>query len=150
MLLQVLAQPEVLDDLRQKDPLAPARYRGLLARERLLAAEGGTLSAGEMADALGITRQAVDKRRKKRTLIGLTVGKRGYAYPAWQLGPDGVLNGLKDVLNAMNEYDAWTQANFMLSKNKWLEGETPLNDLRRGHLDRVLTAARTYGEQLAV
>src|SRR5690606_41693050 len=59
-----------------------ARLRGLRMRARLLAAEGGTLSSTEVADLLGITRQAVNKRRKAGRLIGLATGRRGYAYPA--------------------------------------------------------------------
>lgn len=141
----LLNRPEILGALRQTDPLAPARLRGLLVRERLLAAEGGACSAGELARVLGITRQAVDKRRKNGTLIGLTLGKRGYAYPVWQIS----LQGLEAVLAELRGYDPWAQVAFMLNTNIWLDGETPLTALRRGDLDRVLEAARALGEQVS-
>lgn len=144
-LFEVLQQPEVLAILRQRDPLAPARLRGLRAKKQLLEAEGGVVSGREVAEALGITRQAVDKRRLNGKLIGIDLGKRGYAYPVWQIG----LDGMGEVLAELASYDPWTQTLFMLGENGWLEGETPLTALRRGELDRVIAAARLYGEQTA-
>ncbi len=144
-LFDVLQRPEVLADLRRRDPLAPARLRGLRAKKQLLEAEGGVVSGRELAQAIGITRQAVDKRRLGGKLIGIDLGKRGYAYPVWQVG----LDGLDVVLAELDEYEPWTQALFMLSANNWLEGETPLAMLRHGERDEVLTAARLYGEQTA-
>jgi hypothetical protein len=144
-LLDVLEQPDLLGRLREDDPLAPARLRGLRMRERLLDAEGGTRSAAELATMLRVTRQAVDKRRRKGTLVGLDLGRRGYAYPVWQVG----LHGLSEVLGELREYDPWTQVAFMLSPNIWLDGETPLRILRDGQVEPVLRAAMHYGEQTA-
>jgi biotin operon repressor len=144
-LVEVLGRPEVLADLRQRDPLAAARLRGLRAKKHLLEADGGVVSGRELAQAIGITRQAVDKRRLNGKLIGIDLGKRGYAYPVWQID----LNGMDTVLAELAEYDPWTQALFMLSANPWLNDETPLTRLRRGELDEVLHAARQYGEQTA-
>jgi hypothetical protein len=144
-LIEVLGRPEVLADLRRRDPLAAARLRGLRAKKRLLESEGGAVSGRELAQALGITRQAVDKRRLAGKLIGIDLGKRGYAYPVWQIG----LNGMDAVLAELDEVDPWTQALFMLSANNWLNGETPLAMLRRGEVEEVLNAARLYGEQTA-
>jgi hypothetical protein len=144
-LLRALDQPELLAALEPRDPLAPARLRGLRLQQELLTAEGGTSSAQAVADALGITRQAIDKRRKRGALIGLSLGRRGYAYPVWQIG----LDGLEAVLAELRDLDPWTQTAFMLAPNRWLAGETPLEVLRRGNRDAVLQAARLYGEQIA-
>lgn len=144
-LIDVLSRPEALADLRRRDPLAPARLRGVRAKKQMLEAEGGVVSGREIAEALGITRQAVDKRRLHNTLIGINLGKRGYAYPVWQVG----LAGLDAVLAELADYDPWTQALFMLSANPWLEGAAPLASLRRGDRDAALAAARLYGEQTA-
>jgi hypothetical protein len=144
-LVRMLDRPEVLAELQPRDPLAAARLRGLRLQRDILAAEGGSVAAQALADALGITRQAIDKRRKRGALIGLSLGRRGYAYPVWQIG----LAGLEDVLAALKDFDPWTQAAYFLAPNRWLEGETPLNALRAGRLDAVLAAARLYGEQVA-
>ncbi len=144
-LVRMLDRPEVLAELRPRDPLAPARLRGLRLQQEILAAEGGSCSAQTLADALGITRQAIDKRRKRGTLVGLSLGSRGYAYPVWQIG----LAGLEPVLAELRALDPWTQAAYLLAPNRWLDGETPLSALRDGEIDRVLAAARIYGEQIA-
>jgi hypothetical protein len=151
-LLQLLAQPEAISDLRQldpDDPLMPARIAGLRAREEILRAEGGTLSAEQIARLLGISRQAVDHRRRRGKLLALTLGRRGYAYPAWQVVEGRTIDGLDAVLAELHDFDPWTQAAFILSPNTWLEDETPLDELRRGHVDRVREAASVYGEQIA-
>lgn len=144
-LIDLLERPDVLVELRQRDPLAPARLRGLRARQRLLEAEGGVASGKEFAALIHVSRQAVDKRRQNGTLIALHLGKKGFAYPVWQAG----LEGLGQVLAALASYDSWTQTAFMLTENSWLDGETPLVRLRRGGLGDVLTAANQYGEQTA-
>jgi len=146
-LVRALQVPAALGVLMREDPLAAARLRGLRDRERLLAAEGGTLSGREIAAALGITRQAVDKRRRRGRLLGLALGRRGYRYPGWQLGPAGIQPGLDAVLGDLEHHDPWMQLRFMLNPNARLDGETPLAALRRGDVDRVRRAARTYGEQ---
>ena len=129
-------------------PLAAAKLRGLRYREKMLSAEGGTLSSQEVAGILGITRQAVDKRRKAGRLIGLSTGRRGYAYPAWQFDPEsGTLPGLEEVLDDLSDHDPWIQLSFMLNPNAYLDDETPLEMLRIAKLEAVRRAAQAFGEQ---
>src|ERR1017187_6768995 len=64
VLLRALSSPELLDDLRTPDPLAPAFIRGIEASRRLINEHGGALAASQVANLLGITRQLVDKRRR--------------------------------------------------------------------------------------
>lgn len=144
-LITVLGRTETLADLRREDPLAAARLRGIRAKQMLLEAEGGTVSGQEFADLVNISRQAVDKRRKNGQLIGLLLGKKGYAYPVWQAN----LAGLPKVLEALSDFAPMAQFVFMLNGNSWLGGETPLEALRRGFVDEVATAASMYGEQSA-
>jgi biotin operon repressor len=138
---------EQLDAIEiQPDAFTQARLRGLRERERLLDAEGGTLTADQVAQRLGLTRQAVNKRRQAGTLVGLEVGRHGYRYPAWQFTQRGVLDGLAQVLAALAPADAWMQHTFVLSPNSRLDDRRPLDEWRAGRLDRVLRAARTFGE----
>ena len=138
--------------LPTSDPLAMARFRGVIAMRELLSAEGGALAASDVAQLLGISRQAVDKRRKLGQLLAVEVPKRGLLYPAWQFTDAGApLPGLLDVLKVLGSHDAWAQARFFLSGNDWLEGKRPLDVLRVGGVDqvlvdRVLAAARVFGE----
>ncbi len=146
VLLRALQEPSALAALQQHDPLAAPRLRGLEARRQLLQAEGGPLTVEQVARCLGITRQAVDKRRRTGRLIYLSTGRRGYAYPAWQLQAAGVLPGLESAISELSVRDPWAQAAFFLSGDPRLDGETPLEALRRGNVEAVRHAARGYGE----
>jgi hypothetical protein len=133
------------------DPLAKARLRGVIAMRELLRGEGGSLTAKEVAERLGISRQAVDKRRKAGQLLALEPPKRGLHYPAWQFVDGGTLPGLAPVLDALRDHDAWAQARFFVSGNRRLGGLRPIDLLRQRHLaslenlERVLGAARMMG-----
>src|SRR5688572_10117390 len=109
-LLYAVQDPETLAGWRRQDPLADARLRGLEARARLVAAEGGILTTERVAALLGLSRQAVDKRRRAGRLLALVTGRRGYLYPAWQFGREGPLPGQEEILGAFDGADPWVQA----------------------------------------
>jgi len=111
-----------------------------------LGAEGGTVDVETAARALGISRQAVDRRRRANTLLGLPVGRRGYRYPLWQFVPSGVLPGLAPVLRQLAADGPWFSAAWLLGPNSRL-GTRPLDILRNGDSDAVMQAARAYGEE---
>ncbi|MCA9878662.1 MAG: hypothetical protein KC442_12800 [Thermomicrobiales bacterium] len=144
-LVKLLEHPDMLPGLQSMDPLAAARLRGLAVKRHLLEMEGGSVSGQRMASLLGISRQAVDKRRKRGTLIGLDLGRRGYAYPVWQVE----LPGLEAVLAQLGELGPWAQAGFFLAPNAWLDDRPPLLALRAGEKDAVIRAASLYGEHVA-
>lgn len=148
VLIHALQQPDAIETLQAEDPLGPARLRGLQEREKLLAAEGGTYSAEQVAKHLKISRQAVNKRRQQGTLVGLDAGRHGYLYPAWQFVRSGTLPRLEAVLGALEGHDPWMRHIFMVSGNARLQDRSPLEQLRQGgnRLDDVLSAARTFGE----
>jgi hypothetical protein len=145
VLVSALNTEEALASIRTHDPLGGARLRGLEARRKLVEAEGGALSTTQMAGALGITRQAVDKRRKERKLLGVELGRKGFLYPAWQVG----LPHLQELLGALEERDGWEQVSFFLNPSALLDDRTPLEVLKGGkpRIEDVLHAAAAYGEQ---
>jgi hypothetical protein len=146
VLLRALSSGELLDDLRSVEPLAPAFIRGIEGQRRLLDEHGGTITAAQIAEMLGITRQAVDKRRHSHTLLALNMGRHGYRYPVWQFTKSGPLPGLEDILQALEPHDEWMQIAFFVSKNPRLGDETPVDMLKNGEVERVVHAARAYGE----
>jgi hypothetical protein len=131
----------------EEDPLAAARLRGLQRRQAILAAEGGLLAAQQVAERLGLSRQAVDNRRKAGRLLALHTGRRGLGYPAWQFDERGVLGGLEETLAALPLDDPWMRAWFFLTPDPRLEGHRPLDALRAGQVARVRRAAEAYGQQ---
>ncbi len=125
---------------------AEARLRGQDAKARLLEAEGGTLTADEAAQVLGATPEDLERRRRAGQLLGLPVGQTQYAYPAWQFAGPGVLPGLLEVLAEIGVQDPWMRAAWLLGGSLHLGGESPISELRRGNLEGVIRAARSYGE----
>jgi biotin operon repressor len=146
VLLNALTASPVATQLGKADPLAAARLRGVQKQQALLEASGGTLSVGQTAEVLGISRQAVDKRRRQGQLIGLTQGRRGYAYPAWQFENGRTLPHVEEVLDLLDEHDPWMQLSFFLNANDRLNGKSPLDALREGQAESVQLAARSFGE----
>lgn len=135
--------------LQPVDPVTAAAYaRGRVAREALLKAAGGVVSAEELAVQLKVTRQAVDKRRRAGKLLALR--ERGdWIYPAWQVTNGHTLEGFEDVLQELIERGAspWDMMLFFLETDTEREDETPLAALEKGRLEVAMSAARAYGEQ---
>ncbi len=145
-MLRLLEAPEMAVAAAEIAAIDAARARGVEARDQLIRAEGGSWSVEDTARYLGLTRQAVDKRRKANKLMGLALGRHGYLYPSWQFTMKGTLAGLEDVLLALRRHDSWAQVIFMLSPNDRLDGTSPLAALRDGRIEDVKLAASLFGE----
>jgi hypothetical protein len=137
---------KLLEDLKQAEPLAPAFIRGIEAKRRLIEENGGVFTAEQAAQIIGISRQAVEKRRQSGKLLAVSTGRHGYLYPAWQFNESGTLAGLQDVLAVLEPHDEWMKTIFFVSKNPRLGDRTPVEMLRAGKLKRVLDTALVYGE----
>ena len=137
-ILHALERPKVAAAVRNQDPLAMARPRGIEAKRRMLADEGGVLSAERVGGLLTMSRQAVETRRKAGRLIGVSLGRRGFLYPAWQFSERGTLPGLEAVLDALKPHGAWTKLVYFTSENTVIDGERPLDVLRSGDIFRAL------------
>src|SRR6266700_2876549 len=96
-------------DLSAVDPFVEAMARGAAITLELLTSGGGGLTSSQVAGAIGITRQAVDKRRGRRALLAVPNGSGEYLYPACQFSPDGVIPGLERVLHAFAIQSPWTR-----------------------------------------
>lgn len=144
VLVSALTSEEALAIIRNRDPLAGARLRGVEAKRKLLESEGSALSSTEAAKLLKISRQAVDKRRRENKILGLELGKKGYHYPSWQFG----LRNLDKVLTALGNRDDWEKLSFFLNPSGVLDDRTPLEVLQesKGDLTNVINAAASYGE----
>lgn len=106
----------------------------------------GSLTAPQVARLLDTTRQTPHDRMKSGTL--LAVLDRGvWRFPNWQFdpeGPDGVVEGLPDVLRALHA-SPLARASWLVCPNQYLEGSTPLEVLKEGRKEAVRSAAETVG-----
>ena len=145
VLLAALQTPEALSLLTKSDPLALAKLRGLKLKQQLIEAEGGCCNSQEIAQMLGVSRQAINQRRQRGKLIGLPRGKGKYLYPLWQFTDTGkTLRGLETVLERLQKFDPWMQITFFLNPNIRLENKTPLEMLRREKVDPVIISAIAF------
>jgi hypothetical protein len=148
--LEALSSAPGTSQLINDDPLLAAKMRGLKRKRNMLDVAGGALSSQEVADVLGISRQAVDKRRASNQLLALTQGRRGYSYPRFQFEEGRTIKGLQEVLEQLKSLDPWMQMVFFTSPNERLGGKTPIDSLHRGLVNEVAEAATGYGEQGAL
>lgn len=117
--------------------------RSFKRRRELL---GGSLSASQVADLLGTTRQTPHDRVKGGTLLAV-LDRGAWRFPAWQFdpeGPDGVVEGLGEVLRALHA-SPLAKASWFVHPNQYLEGRTPLEALKEGQVEAVRSAAEAVG-----
>ena len=101
-----------------------------------------SLTANEVASLLGTTVQNAQERINNKSL--LAVKDNGvWKFPLWQFDPsgaDGVMEGLPEVLNAL-EGSAFTKLNWLMSPNLYLNSLTPVEALKQGLMAKVVKEA---------
>jgi hypothetical protein len=136
--------------ITELEPLAPLIARNAEHRLELLEASGGVLSAGEVGELLGISRQAVDKRRRAGGLLALRQGG-DWRYPRCQFAEaeHEVIAGLPKVLDAFSKAGPWVTLDFLLAPDDTLGGKAPLEALREegwsDAMDRLIRIERGDG-----
>ena len=136
-------------DLSVLDPFVEAMARGAAIKQELLTSGGAGLTSSQVSGALGITRQAVDKRRLRRALLAVPNGSGEYVYPACQFTSDGVIPGLEDVLRAFQIRSPWTQLSALLASTPALEGKSIIEALKSGAIEKAVAVSGSFGEQAA-
>lgn len=147
--VRILTTKETLEKLAPSDPLSAARLKGVQVKRELIYGDGHPLTSEGVASLLHLSRQAIDKRRKKGQLLAVSLGRRGYLYPIWQFREDKVLPGIERVLAELETSDPWSQLMFLKTGDIRLDGATPLECLQAGEIDRVVWAASCYGKAIA-
>ncbi|MGF1656896.1 MAG: hypothetical protein ACFCU3_07965 [Verrucomicrobiales bacterium] len=130
-----------------------ALARGAFERERLKKEEGGSMSAEQTRKLLGLSKEAVLKRYKNKTLLGWReTRQRAVRFPKWQFSPDSedrLLPGLSAVLAILKQdasLDDWGRILFFLNKRESLKGKRALDLLRDGDVQGIAALAQTACE----
>ncbi|TAX69315.1 DNA-binding protein [Rhizobium leguminosarum] len=136
-LAQLLSRSDMVGAaINDLDPLVPALARNVEHRQNLVERAGGTMSAEDAGRILGISRQAVDKRRRAGTLLAVREGS-DWRYPFCQLDQGEVIAGISDVVRGFAAAGPWIALDFLLAPDTVLGGRTPLQALRDGDREAV-------------
>lgn len=176
--IEVLVLPSVLARIANGAPvIAPVE----LAR-RMLAVAPAPVPVNKMAEQVGpefydtngvatilagpgndpVSKQAVEQRRRRHSIVALPTAEGRWVYPTWQFNGSDVLTGLPEVLAAFyrttakvdagrpeavaRPFDEWSIGTWLTTPREDLDGETAVEWLREaGHgprLDHLLTLAR--------
>jgi hypothetical protein len=134
------------------DPLASSYARAAERKRGLLERAGGAIGATDVGLLLGISRQAVDKRRAEGKLLAIRNASGDYLYPSCQFLPQGnVLPHLAEYLQICGFQDPWMQLQLLLATPETLGGTLTVRDALRsadvGLVAEALRVARGAGEQ---
>lgn len=133
--------------LAAADPEAAAIARAVVVKQRLLA-ETPSYTTSEVAQLLAISSEAVRKQRISQKLLAIEHASDWY-FPAWQFTTDGVLPGLKEVLEAMPVKSAWVRLELFTSPIESLDSKTIIDLLRSGSVEDIAEAVdvvSNYGD----
>lgn len=135
-------------DASETEPLALALLQGATAKRDLERAAGGMAGAEEVATVLGISRQAVDKRRRAESLLAVASPSKDWWYPRAQFSAQGEpLPGLDRVLRAFRVTDPWMRLDALLARDPALGGRSAFEALASGEVDPVIRAVAAFGDQ---
>jgi hypothetical protein len=136
---------------RQAEPEAgriEAIMRGATAREEMLHAHGGAVTAARAAEILEVSKTRIHARYNAGSLIGVRRAKQNsILFPLWQfeLKERRVKPLIEQVLKIFRDVpiDDWGRMDFFLNRRDELKGKCPL-DLIETQPKRVLDLARQY------
>ena len=122
-----------------------ALHRYFKERRHLLE---GSLTTPQVAKLLGTSRQTPHDRVRAGMLLAVHDGGR-LRFPPWQFDPEadeGLLDGLSETLRALR-VSPFAAARWLTRPNPVFEGRAPLDLLRAGDIQRVVSEAAGVGSQ---
>ncbi|MDB5059800.1 MAG: hypothetical protein JWO59_3272 [Chloroflexi bacterium] len=141
-LIRGLTDGAVIPPAQQRYNKVVLLLRAFQLRRQLLK---DALTTKQVADMLGASRQMPLDRLKAGNLVAVRDGG-DWRFPSWQFdpeGPDGVVRGLPTVIAALPT-SPMLRVGWLSTLHPAL-GMAPIDALRTGRLDRVLSEAQAVG-----
>lgn len=145
-LIVMIQEGAVLPPPVPETPLAGAMARAVVHKQEILAQIGPMLPVSEVQNLLGISRQAVDKRRERGSLLGVRLG-HSWFYPEIQFDMANearVYPAVNEVLKIHEGDSAWVVFDALLANDPAFGGRTLLDVVRAGEGDLI----ELYGRQM--
>jgi hypothetical protein len=146
--LRLLADPDALADDGDESTLSLARtlnvHRIVALKREMRSRSYTTAQVGEMLG--GVSRQAVSLRVKNKRLMAIDVSRHAY-FPDWQFADGSPVDGLPDVLAALEEVGRDGLAADAVMRTALPEegGRTPADLLAAGDVTRAVHYVRALG-----
>jgi hypothetical protein len=114
--------------------------------QRRMVTKGELLDTSAMTEALGMSRQALNKAVRDRRILSVEVDATPY-YPAFYAARDLDRKVLEKVTRKLAELPGWTKLDFFTSANSALGGLSPLDALRQGLVPPTVELAEAYASE---
>src|SRR5262249_34779059 len=143
----VLLAEEPAESAYEPSARALALLRGKEISENDLKENGGSFTLQHVQKLLGISRQAIDKKVQDDALVAIPGPHGRRRYPVVQFTKDGTVPGLRNVLKSLPSANGWFRLNFLVTPDAHLGGRRPVDFLKEGKIEPVVTAAKAVGVQ---
>jgi hypothetical protein len=114
--------------------------------QRRMVTKGELLDTSAMTEALGMSRQALNKAVRERRILSVEVDATPY-YPAFYAARDLDRKVLEKVTRKLADLPGWTKLDFFTSANGALGGLSPLDALRQGLVSPAVELAEAYASE---
>jgi hypothetical protein len=125
--------------------LTNARRQAQQVRSELIASKA-LMPSAQMTEALGVTRQALNKALQANRIFTVEQSGENY-YPAFFSDPELDRRKLEQVAKSLGEVGGWSKWQFFTTPKGSLGGLTPLDALKKGRYAAVLSAADAFSER---
>jgi len=133
--------------VEKKQPFDP-EAKGMEWVDKARRAEGGAWSGGELQERFQLSAANLHRRRKEHRIVFWRDARHAFFYPKWQFTGTGALGpGIEDILRIFKSFDEWRIMRYFLTPRYQLQGKRPLDLLRAGDIENVLSHARTHAEE---
>jgi hypothetical protein len=119
----------------------PAKVRSKLVKRKEI------VPSGEFAEALGVSREVLNKEVAAHRLFAMELGDETY-YPAFYLQQDTDRKKFERVCKALGGISGWSKWDFFTRPKGSLGDKTPLQSLKdKDSLETVVTSALGFAER---